>query len=70
VDRERARTRAAQKAAAAYKKQIAELQKALAQSRGEVASMRIAQRPPPPSDQEQILQTLAPVLRSSADGRN
>ncbi len=35
----------------------------------EIAAYQKARQPPPPSDQEQILQMLAPVLRSSNDGR-
>jgi hypothetical protein len=75
LDRERARTRGVQKAAATYKKQIDELNKQLAQARGELQQARgqisALQNPaqPPPSDQEQILRTLAPVL-GNADARN
>lgn len=75
LDRERARTRGAQKAAASYKKQIDDLAKQLAQARGELQQARgqiaALQNPtqPPPSDQEQILRTLAPVL-GNADARN
>jgi hypothetical protein len=69
LDRELARTRSAQKEVAAYKKQIEDLNKQLAESRSTIAAMQRAKMPPPPSDQEQILQMLAPVLRSSNDGR-
>jgi type IV secretory pathway VirB10-like protein len=69
LDRELARTQSAQKQAAAYKKQIGDLEKQLADARGQIAAITKAKAPPPPSDQEQILQMLAPVLRSSNDGR-
>ena len=69
LDRELARTKGAQKQAAAYKKQIDDLQKQLTEARAQVAALQRAQKPPPPSDQEQILQMLAPVLRSDRDGR-
>jgi len=69
LDRELARTQSAQKQAAAYKKQIGDLEKQLADARGQIAALTKAKAPPPLSDQEQILQMLAPVLRSSNDGR-
>jgi len=69
LDRELARTKGAQKQAAAYKKQIDDLQKQLTEARTQIAALQRAQKPPPPSDQEQILQMLAPVLRSDRDGR-
>jgi len=69
LDRELARTQSAQKQVAAYKKQIGDLEKQLADARGQIAALTKAKAPPPPSDQEQILQMLAPVLRSSNDGR-
>ena len=69
LDRELGRTKAAQKQADAYKKQIGALEKELAEARGQIAAIQKAHAPPPPSDQEQILQMLAPVLRSSNDGR-
>jgi hypothetical protein len=54
----------------AYKKQNAELQKELEQARAQIAALQQAKKGPPPSDQEQILQMLAPVLKTSAnDGR-
>jgi uncharacterized membrane protein YdfJ with MMPL/SSD domain len=70
LDREIARTKGAQKEAAAYRKQIEDLNKQLAEARGQLAAVQRAKMPPPPSDQEQILQMLAPVLRSSNDARN
>ena len=69
LDRELARTKGAQKQAAAYKKQIDDLQKQLTEARTQIAALQRAQKPPPPSDQEQILQMLAPVLRADRDGR-
>jgi hypothetical protein len=69
LDRELARTKGAQKQAASYRKQIDDLQKQLTEARAQIAALQRAQRPPPPSDQEQILQMLAPVLRSDRDGR-
>jgi len=69
LDRELGRTRAAQKQADAYKKEIADLEKQLGETRAQLAAYQKAQKPPPPSDQEQILQMLAPVLRTSNDGR-
>jgi len=69
LDREIARTRGAQKEVAAYRKQIEDLNKQLADARAQIAAIQRAKLPPPPSDQEQILQMLAPVLRSSNDGR-
>ena len=69
LDRELGRTRAAQKQADAYKKQIAALEKELSETRAQVAAFQKAHAPPPPSDQEQILQMLAPVLRTANDGR-
>jgi len=68
LDRELARTRSAQAQAAAYRKQIDDLQKQLGAARAQIAASQTAQKPPPPSDQEQILQTLAPVLRSGNGG--
>jgi hypothetical protein len=76
LERERARTRGAQKAAASYKKQVDELTQKLEQARGELLRARgqlaAVQNPPrpPPTDQEQILRTLAPVLQANGDGRN
>jgi len=70
LDRELARTRGAQKQAADYRKQVEELQKQLGEARAQIAALQRAQKPPPPSDQEQILQMLAPVLRTTNnDGR-
>ena len=69
LDRELGRTKAAQKQADGYRKQIDGLQKELMQTRAQLAAYQKAQQPPPPSDQEQILQMLAPVLRTSNDGR-
>jgi len=69
LDREIARTKGAQKEAAAYRKQIEDLNKQLAEARAQLAALQRSKMPPPPSDQEQILQMLAPVLRSSNDGR-
>ncbi|MFL5312515.1 MAG: hypothetical protein ACJ79H_18935 [Myxococcales bacterium] len=69
LDRELARTKGAQKQAAAYKKQIEDLQKQLTEARARIAALQQSQKPPPPSDQEQILQMLAPVLRADRDGR-
>jgi hypothetical protein len=69
LDREIGRTQSAQKQSAAYKKQIADLEKQLADAHAQLAAIAKAKQPPPPSDQEQILQMLAPVLRSSNDGR-
>jgi hypothetical protein len=76
LERERARTRGAQKAAASYKKQVDDLTQKLEQARGELLRARgqlaAVQNPPrpPPTDQEQILRTLAPVLQANGDGRN
>src|SRR2546427_12150779 len=67
-DRELARTKSAQAQAAAYRKQIDDLQKQLGAARAQIAAMQTAQKPPPPSDQEQILQTPAPVLRAGNGG--
>ena len=69
LDRELGRSRAAQKQAEGYRKQIEGLQKELMQARAQLAAWQKVQQPPPPSDQEQILQMLAPVLRTSNDGR-
>jgi hypothetical protein len=69
LDRELGRTRAAQAQAETYKKQIATLEKELGEARAAIAAMQRANAPPPPSDQEKILQMLAPVLRTSNDGR-
>jgi len=70
LDREIARTKGAQKEVAAYRKQIEDLNKQLADARAQLAALQRSKMPPPPSDQEQILQMLAPVLRSSNDARN
>jgi hypothetical protein len=69
LDRELARTRTAQAQAAGYRKQIEDLQKELGAARAQIAGLQTAQKPPPPSDQEQILQTLAPVLRAGNGGQ-
>lgn len=69
LDRELARTRSAQAQSAGYRKQIDALQKELGAARAQIAAMQTAQKPPPPSDQEQILQTLAPVLRTGNGGQ-
>jgi hypothetical protein len=70
VDRESARTKSAQKQAEQYRKQNAELQQQLDQARSQIAALQQAKKGPPPSDQEQILQMLAPVLKTSSnDGR-
>jgi hypothetical protein len=68
-DREAGRAKAAQKQADAYKAQIAVLEKQLSEARAQIAATQRAHAPPPPSDQEQILQMLAPVLRTANDGR-
>jgi len=68
-DREVGRTRAAQKQADAYKAQIATLEKQLSEARAQITAMQRANAPTPPTEQEQILQMLAPVLRTSNDGR-
>ena len=68
LDRELARTKTAQAQAATYRKQIDDLQKQLGAARAQIAAMQTAQKPPPPTDQEQILQTLAPVLRAGNGG--
>src|SRR5207237_10766755 len=75
LDRERSRTRSAHKAVAAMKKQIEGLQAELKQAHAEIAALNKAHAPPPaprappPTDQEQILQTLAPLLQTAGDGR-
>ncbi len=69
LDRELGRTKSAQKQADAYRKQIAALEKELGDARAQLAAIQKAHAPPPASDQEQILQMLAPVLRSANDGR-
>jgi hypothetical protein len=70
VDRESARTKSAQKQAEQYRKQNADLQQQLDQARSQIAALQQAKKGPPPSDQEQILQMLAPVLKTSSnDGR-
>jgi hypothetical protein len=68
-DRELGRTQAARREAASYKKQIDELSRQLNESRAQVAAITRARQPAPPSDREQILQMLAPVLKASNDGR-
>jgi hypothetical protein len=68
LDRELARTKSAQAQAASFRKQIDDLQKQLGAARAQIAAMQTAQKPPPPTDQEQILQTLAPVLRAGNGG--
>ena len=71
LERERARTRGAQKAAAAYRKQLDEMKRQLASANDELSRTRgqlsavLHPRQPPPSDQETILRTLAPVLQGS-----
>jgi len=69
LDRELARTKSAQAQAKSYRRQIDELQKELGATRAQLAALQTAQKPPPPSDQEQILQTLAPVLRATSGGQ-
>jgi hypothetical protein len=69
LDRELGRSRAAREQSAAYKKQVDSLQRELTEARAQLAAYQKAKQPPPPSDQEQILQMLAPVLRTSNDGR-
>ncbi len=70
LDRELGRTKAVQKQNDAYRKQIAMLEKELGDTRAQLAAIQRAKAPPPPSDQEQILQMLAPVLKTSSnDGR-
>jgi hypothetical protein len=70
LDREVKLTKGAQKQVEAYKKQNAELQKELDQARAEITAMQEAKKGPPPTDQEKILQMLAPVLKTSSnDGR-
>jgi hypothetical protein len=69
LDRELGRSRAAKEQTAAYRKQVDALQRELGEARAQIAAYQKARQPPPPSDQEQILQMLAPVLRSSNDGR-
>jgi hypothetical protein len=69
LDRELGRSRAAREQTATYKKQVDSLQRELTEARAQIAAYQKARQPPPPSDQEQILQLLAPVLRTSNDGR-
>jgi hypothetical protein len=70
VDRGLARAKSAQKQTDQYRKQNAELQKELEEARAQITALQQAKKGPPPSDQEQILQMLAPVLRTSSnDGR-
>jgi len=69
LDRELARTKSAQAQAVSYRKQIDDLQKQLGAAKAQIAAMQTAQKPPPPTDQEQILQTLAPVLRAGNGGQ-
>jgi hypothetical protein len=69
LDRELGRTKAAQKQAEAYRREISNLERQLNETRAQLAAYQKARQPPPPTDQEQILQMLAPVLRSSNDGR-
>jgi hypothetical protein len=70
IDRELARTKTARKEAESVRKQNAELQRELQDARAQIAALQQAKKGPPPSDQEQILQMLAPVLRTSSnDGR-
>jgi hypothetical protein len=69
LDRELGRSRAAKEQSAAYKKQVDALQRELGEARAQLAAYQKSRQPPPPSDQEQILQMLAPVLRTSSDGR-
>jgi predicted lysophospholipase L1 biosynthesis ABC-type transport system permease subunit len=68
LDREIGRTKSAQAQVAAYKKQVENLEKQLGAARAQIAALQTVQKPPPPSDQEQILQTLAPVLRAGNGG--
>lgn len=67
LEREQARSKGVQQQAANYRKQVDELQQRLSDARGQLAALQKARTPPPPSDQEQILQTLAPVLRASSN---
>jgi hypothetical protein len=67
LDRELGRSKAAQKQAESYRKQIGTLEKELTEARAQIAAMQKAHAPPPPSDQEQILQMLAPVLRTASN---
>lgn len=69
LDRELGKSRAARAETAAYRKQVDSLQKELSDARAQLAAYQKARQPQPPSDQEQILQMLAPVLRTSNDGR-
>ncbi|HEX4383173.1 MAG TPA: hypothetical protein VH083_09500 [Myxococcales bacterium] len=70
IDRELARTKTARKETESVRKQNAELQKELQDARAQIAALQQSKKGPPPSDQEQILQMLAPVLRTSSnDGR-
>jgi hypothetical protein len=69
LDRELGHSRVAREQTAAYKKQIDSLQRELTEARAQIAAYQKARQPPPPSDQEQILQMLAPVLRTANDGR-
>ena len=69
LDRELQKTKSAQAQAAGYRKQIENLEKQLGAARAQIASMQAAPRPTPLSDQEQILQTLAPVLKAGNGGQ-
>ena len=70
LERAQARIRAAERDFAAQKRQVEELQKLLAEARAQLAAQQRAKMPPPPSDREQILQMLGPVLKASNDGHN
>jgi vancomycin resistance protein YoaR len=67
LDRALAGKEGAQKQAAAYKRQIDGLEKQLADARAEIAAIQKSRQPPPPTEQEQILQMLAPVLKTSSN---
>ncbi len=67
LDRALAGRESAQKQSAAYRRQIGDLEKQLADARMQIAQLQRAKEPPPPTDQEKILQMLAPVLKTSSN---
>ncbi len=65
VERQKARARRAESQEAKARREVVELRRANAELGQRLAQMQIARRPPPPTQSEQILETLAPALRSA-----
>ena len=67
VERQKARARRAEKLEAKARMELAALRRQNQELGARLAQYQVAARPPPPTQTEQILQTLAPALRNAEE---